>query len=262
MKCQGIIFKIITMARVSYIAPISEIVGSIGGFTFQRNRSGTIIRSRPSTYKSSTIKQTAAQQLFIHYLQLWQGLSQANKDLWDAFAIAHTKDNSFGQTKTLTGLNWFQSINYYRELLRLSVLSSPPAYLLPAAVPAYSFNVDETTLEIDFSLPWDPPDCALLIRLTQPVNRNTESLQRELRLVKILTEGEYSSMDLLSDWENYFDIPYPPSSETSNFTLGVMVQSLRKASGICSVGRIELSKLDLPAEGIGFWIIEDDFIVQ
>jgi len=250
------------MARVQYGAIITAIEGSIGGFTFQKNRSGEIVRSRPKTYKNSTPKQTIVQSFHMNFLVRWQNLSLANKILWNDFADLHLKTNAFGEIKKLSGLNWYESINQNRQQMNLGILDSPRVHALPTAPPAYTVTIDDVTLEIEFDPAFTPVDTDLKIWTTQPVSNVSVNLRNAFRLTKLVTGDNYGIIDLISDWETTHSIPWPPSSQTSCFQIGIMVQSCLQASGICSVGVLNIDNLDVPITGIGFMEIGTTFVVS
>lgn len=247
------------MARVQYGSIITDIKGSIGGITYQKNRSGQIARLRSGTFKSSTPKQTISQSNHITILSAWSQLTLAEKDLWNLFAIANTKINRFGEVKTLTGLNWFESINQNRMLFGLSFLLTPPVYSLPTAPPAYSLVLSPTVITVEFSPAFNPVGTGLKIWTTPPLSRVTNSLRSQYRLTTILDTPPYGLIDLTADWQTTHSIPYPPSSSTYCFTIGVQIQSCLLSNGICSSGVDTINGNGLPINGIGFWIVGSTF---
>lgn len=250
------------MAIVQYGAIVTEIKGSIGGWTFQKNPSGSIIRLRPRQKRVPTEKQSAQRNKFIRYLCGWQRLIQVEKNLWNDYASLFTKVNPFGRSKTLTGQNWYQSINSNRNLVGLTTLSSPPIHELPCDVQDFTINMDYNTFSITFDPPFDPADASLIIRTTYPITISSRSIEQYIKLTKTITSGPFSTIDLKTAWENTHGITYPPSLDSYSFSIAILVQTLKKSSGIASAGLIKSKFLIRPAGGIGTWIIEDTFIVQ
>ncbi len=249
------------MARIQYGSIITDIKGSIGGITYQKNRSGQIARLRSGTFKTSTPKQTTAQGKHITILSTWQSLSLTDRDLWNLFAVANTKVNRFGEIKTLTGLNWFESINQTRMLFGLSFLLTPPVYSLPTAPPVYNLVVSPTVLTVEFIPVFAPVGTGMKIWTTPPLTRSTNSLRSEYRLTKVIQSGPYGLIDLTADWQNTHSIPYPPSSQTYCYTIGVQIETCLLSNGICSSGIDTIGGDDKPISGIGFMIIGSTFAV-
>jgi hypothetical protein len=250
------------MAKVQFGAAIDTITGSVGGWTFHRNRSGNIVRSRGAALRNSTTKQTQAHQTHIKFLQLWQALTQVNKDLWDTFADTFTKTDKFGEVKTLSGQNWFESINFNLELAGLAILNAPPAHSLPVDVQDYNLVVGSTEIEVNFNPAFDPADTALIIFTTSFNTRVTTSQRQFQRLTKVIPSGPFDNIDLTADWESAHGVPWPPSAAPICGRIAVEVRTLDKNSGIASTALSKTDEVVTGQEGIGFWAIEFDFEVQ
>lgn len=250
------------MARVQFGAIVTEITGSIGGFTFQKNRSGNIIRLRGNPSRASSPKQTVAHQNHIRFLQLWQTLSASEKTAYNDFADTFPKTTKFGTVKTLNGQNWFESINFNRELFALPVLTSPPVHELPVALPAFDFIVGTSEIEIVFAAPFDPADNGLIIETTSLETRSTTSFRQRSRTTKVVVSGPFTTIDLTSDWVATHKMPWPPGSGEICGSLGIMVRTVNKNSGIASEGTLKSDGVITGQEGVGFWAIGFDFEVQ
>lgn len=247
------------MAKVVYTGGVASFKGSIGGLTFQRNRSGSIVRLRPRTYKSVTIKQSDEIATFDNLKYYYQNLSQANIDLWADFADTYTKNDMWGTVKTLSGINWFCSINYYRILASNSILSAPPIYAAGLPVPVYSLLVTKNVLSIHFSPAWGTADDNLLIYTTVPVRNKTTSFRQYLRLTKIIDAGPFSSLDITSAWEATHGIDYPPGQSDPDFYIGIAVRSSKNSACVMSTTRSYIKKYSNINNGIGTMIIGSTF---
>lgn len=249
------------MARVQFAAPITVIKGSIGGWTFHKNRSGNIIRLRGQASKQSTTKQTAAHELHQKFLREFQKLGLSSKEAWDTFALTFPKENKFGEEKTLTGQNWFESVNQNRELINESILQTPPSHIIPPGVPSTTLEIDLSTIKLTVATGTDLTDTAFIIRSTFPHTRTTTSVRSALRLTKIITTAAPGIIDITSDWETTHGLQYPPSTTAACFTITVMIQTMNIISGITSPGLIIFDDLRIPVQGIGVMIIDSTFVV-
>lgn len=250
------------MAKVVFGAGITAIRGSIGGWTFHKNRSGNIIRLRGQASRESSEKQTRAHETHQRFLTEFQRLGEPSKILWDDFATTFVKVDKFGEDKTLTGQNWFEAINQVRVLIGESILQIPPAHDLPIAVPEIDLLIDETSIKLDVQTGIDFTDTAFIIRTTSPFTRTTNSIRSALRLTKVLDQAVSGIIDITTDWEVTHNIPYPPSTEALCIKISSMIQTVNKNSGITSPGLIISDDLRIPLSGIGVMIIEDTFIVS
>ena len=249
------------MAKVTYGSIITEINGSIGGITFQTNRAGTIARLRPSTFRSRTGKQNTEIANFTSLIAGFSELSLADKNDWDAFANAHTKETKFGETRTLTGQNWYTSINAHREQLSLVRLSVPPMFQMPIGNNNFSLVVDATKIEVTKNPPTSPNDTSLIFWATAPITRTTTSLRSELRLIVVIQTQPFSVIDLTSFWEAAFGCGWPPSPSISDFSIFVAMQLVRESSGITTALNIQGAPLVQEPEGVGFQIVGSTNII-
>ena len=247
------------MARIEYGSIVTDIIGSIGGFTFQHNRSGKIARLRPKTYKKSTDAQTLQQSKHSAILSSWQNLSRTNQILWNDYADLYTKENKFGQEKKLSGLNWFESVNLSRQIINLPILLSPPAHTLPCIVPAFSVEINQSELNVNFDTPFDTTYNALIVRATNMATNTTTNFQNGYRYITYEGIGIINMIDIVDDWKKVFSCIYPPSSEVANYSISVMVQTINKSSGIQSVGVTNISRYFYDNRGIGHWTIGTTF---
>jgi hypothetical protein len=250
------------VARIEFGAGITDIVGSIAGWTFQRNRSGSIVRTRPRQPKFNTPKQTSQQSAFVGLIQDFQQLSPGDKLAWDAFATSNTKINRFGQTKILTGQNWFTAINSARARLALAQLSTPPANLLPEAITGFNLTVDATKIEISTITPDNPTDTGLFIQTTFPNTLTTKDQRSALRETATLSSGPFGTIDLTPDWEAAHTLPWPPGSVANCINVMVQLVPVRVSTGITGVAINKVSGLDFVGSGIGSMEIESTFIVS
>lgn len=250
------------MAKVEYGDIITELRGSIGGITFQQNRSGKIARLRPSTLKNSTVLQNEKQTAFSSLQNSWSALSSANKALWNTFADTYTRDDRWGDTVTLSGQNWFLSINSFRELLGLSMLTTPPVHSTPTAVPSFDVTVTGSSIEIDYASSWGSSDDGMMIYSTFPMRGSTTSFRSAMRLTKVIDQGPFDDYDLTSDWENTFDTDLASLQYDGSLTFGVLIQTIKRDSGISSVAGINTGAMSSTGLGIGKMVIGSTFIVR
>lgn len=250
------------MAKVQYAAPISAISGSIGGWTFQTNRSGSIIRLKPKGKKLPTGKTSDEVSEMIRLVAAFTELTPMQKEDWDDFSLVNTHEDRFGNVNTLTGQNWFISINRNRLILGLGILNSPPLATLPDGSALFTLDIDDTKIEVIKTAPISPVDTAYKIFTTPPLNRSTTSLQSALRFTKLLDTIPYNPIDIKADWVSVHGCGWPPGGGDARFTIGVQLQPVRISTGITVAGNTQLGVLLDPPVGIGFMTIGVDFIVS
>ena len=167
------------MARVTYGSGVTELAGSIGGVTFQKNASGNIAKLRTNPVVNPTALQAGYQNNIATLVAFWPTLSQANKELWDAVATAHDHTTPWGETKTLSGYQWFLSCNLNRLLLSGSILSAPGAWYAMSPAPSFVIQTSATYIRLYWS-PDLPGTFYTALYSTLPLRQSSLKLRRSL----------------------------------------------------------------------------------
>lgn len=250
------------MARATYGAIITDLKGSICGTTFQHNASGKIVRLRPFRKKYNTSKQISRNQLFYARLREWNALTYQIKFLWNSFASIHRFTDPFGAIKDLTGLQWYISINCNLELIDEAVISTPPAWLLPTTPPSATLNVYHSSITLTVSSPNPAGYDSIVVLLTPPVKNCSKKLNGKYRLCYIIPAGLWVPLNLTPYFETCFDLNWLSLAASGDFNIGCEIFCIDTVSGIASPVNRYISQLTANPTGIGFMIIEIDFIVS
>jgi len=115
--------------------------GSVAGVTSSRNRFGQYRRTRATPVNPNTTPQAAARARLTTWSAAWRDLTEAQRIAWRAYAEAHPKTDSLGQTVTNTGHQAYVGVNSLLELLGEVAAATPPAD------PAFTANVTYTVLD-------------------------------------------------------------------------------------------------------------------
>lgn len=222
------------MAKITLTGLMADIQGSIGGTTFQRSRAGLIARRKPIPKTSRTAKQSAIiaehQTLNAQFILL----PLSTKLQWDSFALAHTRTDKYGNVNTLTGLNWYQSINFTLFLISEPLKTLPPSYIIPFAPIEYTGCLENNELKITNPFPLITADHSILIYTTPPLTRSTISDWSNFRLTKTLNTSPSNIIDLTADWESTHSRTLNTSQFSSGTIIGIAIQSARKSTGLKS----------------------------
>jgi len=170
------------MARVTYGSGVTELAGSIGGVTYQKNASGNIAKLRANPTVNPTSLQAGYQTNMAKLISYWPTLSQANKDAWNAFAAAHNHTTPWGEIKTLSGYQWFLSINLTRIKRYTPPLSSPPSWVSESAPNSFTLAATVGYLRLEW-VPAYNPFKSLQFFLSLPLRQSSLKLRRSLFFV-------------------------------------------------------------------------------
>ena len=180
------------MARVTYGSGITELAGSIGGVTYQKNASGNIAKLRSNPIVNPTSRQAVHQNNMAKLVAFWPTLSQADKDLWNDLAAAHLHTTPWGREKTLSGYQWFLSVNLYRMQFGYGASPAPIHWVAYTPPDAFTLVATATYLRCE----WAPTYTSTgynKFYLTLPLRQSSLKLRRSLFYVT------------LSPWQTPYD---------------------------------------------------------
>jgi len=144
------------MALVQYGGGVLDARGSVGGQVHSRNRYGNYIRARTTPVNPQSSRQNLIRAAISALAAAWSGtLTQLQRDAWEVYADAITRQNALGQQIKLTGFNHFVRSNAPRlQNVDAVVAAGPTTLTLPGADPIFACEVDEAGQEI--SVTFDP----------------------------------------------------------------------------------------------------------
>ncbi len=235
------------MARIIYGSLVTDIKGSIGGITFQKNGSGQIARLKPRKNQTNTQKQRDQQPRLKQIQREWNLLTLANKLLWIDFASANKKIGLDGQNKTLTGYQWFLSINQNRLLFDDPILSVPPVYEIVNPATSVNFLWNFISLNLQVLPTTDNINfhyigyCSFIVNSVSKFDFNKTRLISKQIVSKgfVLLNWVDGGFPL---WSDYYDTAFPPNLGNKSFYLVGSVRIISKVSGISSLAYTAISK--------------------
>ena len=219
------------MAQVTYGPTITEYTGSIGGVTYQKNASGNIAKSRSNPTINPTSLQAKYHTRLAKLVAFWPTLDQFNKDLWDAHALAHDHLTVWGETKTLSGYQWFLSCNLYALEVLLTPLLNPEAWVVYDAPQEFTLEASASFLE----LVWDPDynaNAHLLIYISLPLRQSSLKMRKSLfAMGSINVSSLLYGISLTTAFESLANVTWTTFKATANCSIIV-----RLARGDLSAG--------------------------
>ncbi|HPD99580.1 MAG TPA: hypothetical protein PKV52_04890, partial [Candidatus Saccharibacteria bacterium] len=189
------------MARVLYSGIVTELVGNLGGTTFQKNKSGYIARNLGHCRKKSTFNQSVQQVKFYAQMAGYMALSVSYKTTWVDLATAHPIIDKFGNEKTLNGCNWYTSINSFLVAMGQSVLSAAPTYTLPSTVWTASGYWHSSGIYLGMNISSYNSDTRFFLYTTQAIKGQSISYSRFLRLTYIFDCDHTQDINVVTEWE-------------------------------------------------------------
>ena len=204
--------------------------GSAGGTTASRNRSGGYFRNKAIPTNPDTVFQQAARAILAAFSQAWRGLTQAQRDAFDAAVNNFISTDVFGVGRRKTGKNLYTSLNANLAAVGQSAISAPP---LPVAVPsagvsAVAIAIGAGTFDVTFT---DPAATeSVQVWATAPLSAGVSYAKNQYRQIDAVVGGGGSPLDFSAAYLAKFGVP---PVGTKVFVKLVIVNN---ASGIKSTG--------------------------
>jgi len=222
------------MARVTYGESITEYAGSIGGVTFLRNASGPIAKLRSNPPVNPSPDQATYQNNLAKCVAYWPTLSQANKDAWDAFAAAHPHTTPWGKEKTLSGYQWFMSVNLMLLLIGYSIRPDTPGWYAAPPPDQFTIETSSTYIRVAWSPAYDAP-YSLLAYCTLPLRQSSLKLRRSLFYLTLYPSApSLSNWDLTSHIESLFNVTWSTFYASADCSIIIRLRHGVRANGLWS----------------------------
>jgi hypothetical protein len=232
------------MARIIYAYPVTELQGSIGGVTFQRNSSGTIARLKPNMPMNPSPAQAARQNMLAQLVSTWPTLSDADKLTWQALAVAHPHTTPWGDSKTLNGYQWYLSCNLNLMTVGDPVRSTAPGWTSVPALPAFSLTATLAHLRLQFTPDHDFSGYWAMIYATPPLRQSSIKLRRSNFLI-FFWNGAYPGWFDIETWyDPFFNVTWADLFNDSNCTIMVRMTVIQELTGLMSPFTSGLVKLN------------------
>ena len=180
------------MARIKLGPMITDIAGSIGGATFQRNRFGMTMRTKPLPKKSETPAQFNIRQKIASLQSSWQDLDNDQRRQWDRYINFSGQTIRRDRSVLLSGQSLY--IKYQLFLLLydqplLTDLAYVPMPAHPAIKDIYLFM--EEAIKLEFTYEVDFYRYFFLFKITSPRLYAQAFNPRGLRFMKVGYQATY-----------------------------------------------------------------------
>jgi len=179
--------------------------GKAGGHVFSKNRGGSYMRTKVTPVNAQTSFQTDVRGRFTTLSQAWRGLTQAQRDAWNAAVASFARTDIFGDLRNPSGINLYQRLNNILVNCGQAALTDPP---LPSAVEAVVISaltaaVAIPAMSITFNGPV-PADTAVQVFATAPMSAGKSNVTSRYRQIKVLPAAQASPYNLLADYTAKF----------------------------------------------------------
>lgn len=172
------------MARIKLGPVITDISGSIGGITFQRNKFGMTLREKPLPLNPFTSAQYVVRQHMQSIQISWQNLTDAQRLQWDRFLDFSGQTINSNKSVKLSGHTLFIKYQMIRLMSGRPLLATFSYIPMPTVSPFDKFTVSGSFLYVNFSPTIDSSEYFFLVRVSTPRIPNRVFSFRGLRVME------------------------------------------------------------------------------
>ncbi len=177
----------------------------IGGHVASKNRAGSYFRTKVTPVNRQSTRQTAVRSLLTSISQAWRGLTDAQRNEWNAAVVNFKKTNIFGDIVHPSGFNLFQKLNNNIMTLGGTMIDVPPVItdLDQYSALALTYAVGTPALSLAFTAVAGT-DSGYKIFATAPQSAGKSFVKSEYRLIKHSNAIGVTPINLLSDYTAVF----------------------------------------------------------
>lgn len=223
------------MARVTLSGLITDINGSVGGWTFQNSINGKYVRTRPMQTKRVLTHVPDIQLSPTQLKSFWETFTPTEQADWITFAAATAFTDIFGTPRILTGYQ-FAFTCIFRQAIMGSLTTglAPFGFTPPAATPTLTLTANATTLDLADAGLYLNVNEIIWIFLSMPTSKITTSDRRIFRITALPGADFTTPIDLASAWETMTTLNYATQVASGSFYIQGFAFICNTAAGICS----------------------------
>ena len=160
-----------------------------------------ILRNKVTPVNPQTSYQLGVRNRLTNFSQGWRGLTQGQRDGWNASVSDFAKTDIFGDLRNPTGFNLYQRLNNNLSVVGAAAITAAP---LPAAVGvvvstalAAAAGAGSMSLTMAEAV---PADTAVKVFATAPQSAGRSFVKSQYRLIATLPAAEASPYDLAAEY--------------------------------------------------------------
>jgi hypothetical protein len=175
--------------------------GKIGGHVASINRAGSYLRTKVSPVNPQSTAQLKIRNRFTVYSQAWSGLTQAQRDAWNAAVSDFSGTNVFGDVVNPTGFNLYQKLNNNLVTCGAAAITSPPLPSSVGEVVTESITTAAGAASMSLALGGAvPAGTYVKVFATAPQSAGKSFVKSQYRLIAILDPAEATPYDLAAEY--------------------------------------------------------------
>lgn len=184
--------------------------GKLGGHVFTKTKSGATMRTKVTPVNPQTSAQASARSRLGGNSQAWAGLSEDQRQGWNALASETSKTNIFGDQYFPSGKNLFTSVNNNLVMVeRASIMDAPVFTELPFIIDMTAVvDIAAGEIELTVQVSGSSIGNTLVIEATAPSSAGKYNFDGSYRQISIAPTGAVPDpLDLYTSYTSKFGAP-------------------------------------------------------
>lgn len=176
--------------------------GKIGGHVASKNRGGAYLRTKVTPSNPQTSSQSNVRNIFTSLSQAWKGLTEDQRNAWNAAVSNFQRTDIFGDLKSPSGINLFQRLNNNLTQIGEPTLTEPPlpSEVSSVAIVAVQAVIATNALTIDVTPLPLPMGSGYVVRASAPVSPGISYAKNLMRVVSIESAGNPGPIDITTGY--------------------------------------------------------------
>lgn len=182
--------------------------GKIGGHVASRNRGGAYFRTKVTPVNPQSTYQNEVRSRLTELSQAWRGLTQAQRDAWNAAVQDFARTDIFGDIRNPSGAQLYQRLNNNLAQVGQAAISTPPAVEEVPTVVIGTLTLNLTgpvgTLALSGAV---PAGVSAVVDATMSLSPGKSFVKSEYRRIGVYAAATASPLDIYADYIAKFGAP-------------------------------------------------------
>ncbi|WP_118774640.1 hypothetical protein [Culturomica massiliensis] len=213
-----------------------DLSGKAGNIVAARNRGGLYVKPRRIPRNPRTSAQMNTRGILSSNSKSWEGLTQAQREAWNAAAINYQGSKNFGENVKLSGINAFVKFNNNLSMIMQPAIDMPP--ILPEFPSfgiesvTYTAAGEETPAKLELTLNGNEisDDFFIICRATAAFSAGRESMTSALRIINSQVSDKTGKIEVYTEYVKKFG-SFPEIGKKIHFEIFL----ISKTSGVASL---------------------------
>lgn len=171
--------------------------GKIGGHVASRNRGGAYFRTKVTPLNPQTSAQSDVRSRLSDLSSAWRGLTNSERQSWDAAVSNYATTDIFGDIKNPSGFNLYMKLNGNLNSVSISSINRPDQPDSVETVDVISIIPDESSTLIPMVLSGDVgANTCVKVFATPPISPGKTFVKNLFRIITVLGQAETTPVAL------------------------------------------------------------------